>query len=174
MDWYLVAFLVLFIVAAIAFWLVRRPRPHAHRIRRDTLYDALSQRGVDPAADPTPPADLLQLHMRASDTIHAATRAHLRNKKAIVALLDDRVVYVAATVGPMGAEAHTLAYDQIQEIETEADVGGTIHMETRKGPLEFTHIPLSHFADVTNELHRHVHAEPPAQAPLRPATGPSA
>ncbi len=173
MEWYLIMFLALFLAAAIAFWLLRRRTAHSERIGVDRLETRLSELGVEPGGDATPPFELLRLHVRDGDVILAATRARYHSKKAIVVLLENRLVFVAATVGRAGAEAQTIDYDRIIDVESEPHVGGTLRLETQRGPLVFTHIPLTAFNEMTSTLHKRVRGEPPAGRPLTPAAGPS-
>lgn len=173
MEWYLVLFLALFIAAAIAFWLLRRRSVRSERVGLDRLETRLSELGVDLGSNATPPTELLRLHIRDSDSILAAARGRTDSKKAIIALLEDRLVYIAATVGRVGAEAETIPYERIHDVESEPQVGGTLRLETTRGPITFTHIPLTNFAEIINTLHQRVRGEPPASRPLRPAHGPS-
>ncbi|QDG53695.1 hypothetical protein FIV42_24005 [Persicimonas caeni] len=171
MEWYLIAFLALFIAAAIAFWLVRQRNSRTDSIRLDRLETRLAELGVEPGGDATPPFELLRLHVRDGDSILAATRARHASKKAILVLLDDRLVYVAATMGRTGAEAQTIPYDHITDLESEPHVGGNLRLETTRGPITFTHIPLSHFANIVNTLNDRLRRVPPSGRPLQPARG---
>lgn len=174
MEWYLIAFLGLFIAAALAYWLVRRSNSDSERIQLDRLETRLSQLGVEPGGDATPPFELLRLHVHEGDTILAATRCRIGSKKAILLLLEDRLAYVAATMGRNGAEAQTIDYRRVTDIESEPHVGGNLRIETQRGALTFTHIPLSHFSEVVNTLNSRMRQVPPSGRTVQPSSGPLA
>jgi hypothetical protein len=173
MEWYLVAFLALFLLAAIAFWLVRQQQAHAERVGLDRLERRLVELGVDPGEESTPPAELLRLHIQESDSILAATRAQCDDKRAILVLLDDRIVYVAASVGRLGCQAQSISYDRINAVEGEPHVGGNLRLETAHGSVIFTHIPQDNFSDIVRTLNQRVRHTSEVKRPLQPGHIPS-
>jgi hypothetical protein len=156
-SWIIVAIIFVLLAAAALAWIVigrssADPTPDGPTIDEDALVEQLRSFDVDLEREQTPPPDLLAPMIRKDEQLIDATRAQIEQRKALLALLDDRLVSVEATLGRMGGQARVIPFDTIESTSHRTNMGGELTIEADGTSYQFTHIPLRKFERFVGEL----------------------
>ncbi|MGM0555263.1 MAG: hypothetical protein ACQEVA_02695 [Myxococcota bacterium] len=149
-EWLIIVIVAALLLSGVVAWMRRSPdddvvTPSGPAIDENTLIAQLDALGVDLEREQTPPPDLLTPLISETEELLDATRAKIEQRKALVVLLDDRIISVEATLGRMGAQARVIPLDSIDEIKQRTDLGGEVTVEADGQTHDFTHIPLRKF-----------------------------
>jgi hypothetical protein len=158
-DWIVIAVVAVLLTAGGVAWLRRGPNedavaPNGPTIDEDELIAQLDALDVDLTREQTPPPDLLAPLIGEGEELLDATRAKIEERKALVAVLDDRLISVEATLGRMGARARVIPIDSIEEFKQRTDLGGEVTIEADDQTHDFTHIPLRKFDRFVSTLRK--------------------
>jgi len=148
MSWIVAVAAGLALMVAGVVWYLNKPDPTVDNpIDVDRLRATLDSVGVALDLNDIPDPALLAPYISLDDTFVDAVPAQRGRKRALVVLLDDRIVAAEATVGEIGSKVHVLRLADVDAFDQGFEIGGDIIFETDGRELKFTHMPRSHTRD---------------------------
>lgn len=152
--WIGIGAVVIAIVGSIV-WYRRRDRaPSGPSMEIEELARQLETFGLDLDSSRIPDLDVATPYLAPDTSIVAAARAKNGAKRALLLLLDDRLVVVESTIAAYGARVRNVPLEAIEAFEQSYDIGGEFEFHVEGESLFYTHVPRSQtsdFADAVRE-----------------------